>query len=556
MQGNGNNGQYAQGQPMQSMTPEQYAQWQSMQGMPYSPYPQGQPMQSMTPEQYAQWQAMQGMSPEQAAQWQAMQGMPMAQQPAMQQPAMQQPNAWPPVQSPPTGQAAPVPGMTEAQRLQWQAAQLGISPQQLMEWETAQKARAAVKVKLEKKRKRKEKRRQRSTPVRIAQALAIVVILLVAALYVLNNTKGTRPTTAVIQQGTLGTVFAGDALIVRNETVFNDEGVQSIEYVAQEGSVVYRGDVVCYVYSTGYSSKEMATLQDYRDQIKDYQQTLLAAETAYDQKMTRLETDVIQRGLEVRSLVQGARGNLINQESILETAIDQRQKYFRSKYSSDMRLNRLFDDEETQQQRIDGWIKQSAAMQESIISFYTDGYETALTPDQFQKYSPAEVRAMFDGQKPEVAAAERGKTDIYRLVKNDNYAVLMLIKDSVWTPVEGTTYKLMLEQFSNTTADAQVLSYTRANGELLVRLAVMGDVTPVLYMRTCEAELGEYADGLMVPAAAIYTQNGQKGVVRIEADGSQVFIPVTIVSTQGDDVFISAVQTGILGTGQTVRLFY
>jgi hypothetical protein len=114
----------------------------------------------------------------------------------------------------------------------------------------------------------------------------------------------------------------------------------------------------------------------------------------------------------------------------------------------------------------------------------------------------------------------------------------------------------MLEQFSNTTADAQVLSYTRANGELLVRLAVMGDVTPVLYMRTCEAELGEYADGLMVPAAAIYTQNGEQGVVRVEADGTQVFIPITVVSTQGDKVFISAIQTGILGTGQTVRLFY
>lgn len=75
---------------------------------------------------------------------------------------------------------------------------------------------------------------------------------------------------------------------------------------------------------------------------------------------------------------------------------------------------------------------------------------------------------MFAGKKPELAASERGKTDIYRLVKKSNYAVLMLIKDSVWTPVEGTSYKLMLEQFSNTTVDAQVLSYTRASGGLLV----------------------------------------------------------------------------------------
>ena len=75
-------------------------------------------------------------------------------------------------------------------------------------------------------------------------------------------------------------------------------------------------------------------------------------------------------------------------------------------------------------------------------------------------------------------------------------------------------------------------------------------------MRTCQAELGEYADGLVVPASAIYTQNEQQGVVRVEQDGSMVFIPVSVVATQGDKVFISAIQTGVLGKGQTVRLFH
>ncbi len=555
MQGNNGNGPW---------TPEQIAAWQAMQnGAPQ----QNVNMQNMTPEQAAQWQAMQNMTPEQAAQWQAMQAM-----------NAQQTGAWQPVQ-PPWQTATPeqmaaaqgmgqqgmwpganTQGMEEQQRLQWQAAQLGMSPEQLMQWQATQKAKAAVQAKKDRRKQRKERRKERrqnrSKLTRILQALGIVAILIGGALYLLNSMQGSRPTTAVIAEGTLGTIYNGDALIVRDETVYDDESVQSIEYIAEEGSVVYRGDVVCYVYSTGYSSKELTTLQDYRDQIKDYQQTLLASETAYDQKMTRLETIVVQRGLEVRSLVQGARGNLINEESILKDAIDERQQYFRSKYSSDTRLNRLYDDEDTQQKRIDSWIKQRAATQESIISFYTDGFETALTPDNFQTYSPAQVRAMVGGQRPEEDAAERGKTDIYRLVQNDNYAVLMLIDDSVWTPVEGTAYKLKLEQFSNTTVDARVLSYTRANGELLLRLAILGDVTPVLYMRTCEAELGEYADGLIVPKTAIYTQNGQEGVVRVGDDGSQVFIPVNVVSRQGDKVFISSVQTGLLSVGQTVRLFY
>ena len=384
--------------------------------------------------------------------------------------------------------------------------------------------------------------------------IALALIGGVAWYFLKDMVVDTRQSTAVIEMGTLGTSYTGDALIVRNETAYDEEGVQYIDYVAQEGSVVYRGDVVCYVYSTGYSTMEMTTLQDCRDQIKTYQQTLLKSETNFDQKMIRLESDVVERGLEVRSLVQGARGNLINQERILKTAITQRQSYFRSKYSSDMRLNRLYDDESNQQRRIDSWINQTVATQESIVSFYTDGFEYALTPTEYEKYTPSQVRAMINGEKPQTSTAARGRTNLYRLVKQNNYAVLMLVRNTNWNPVEGTTYKLVLEQFSNTVVDAQVLSFTRSGGELLLRLAVIGDVRDVLYMRTCQAQLGEYVDCLQVPEGALYTQNNATGVVVMTAD-NQVFIPVTVLRQEGGKAYIAPIQTGVLTAGQTVRLF-
>ena len=385
-----------------------------------------------------------------------------------------------------------------------------------------------------------------------AAALALVAGL--AWFFLKDQIGQPQLNTAVVESYSLGDTHTGDALIVRNETAYDDEGVQNIEYVAQEGSMVYRGDVICYVYSTGYSSKEMSTLQNYRDQIKDYQQTLLKSETAYDQKMTRLESEVLQRGLEVRSLVQGARGNLLNQENILEAAITQRQSYFRSKYSSDMRLNRLYDDETTQQQRIDSWIKQKVATQESIVSFYTDGFEYALTPSEFEKYTPAEVRSMINGNRPATSTAQRGRSNLYRMVKQNNYAVLMLVEDSVWNPVEGMNLKLVLEQFTDTTVDAQVLSFTRSGGELLLRLAVIGDVTDVLYMRTCRARLGEYVDCLKVPQKALYQKGDQSGVVLV-TDENQVFVPARVLRQEGGYAYITPAQTGTLSSGDRVRLF-
>lgn len=389
----------------------------------------------------------------------------------------------------------------------------------------------------------------------IKALLALAVAGGVAWYFLGNLTGGTGMSTAVVESSVLGSNYTGDALVVRNETAFDEEGVQSIDYVAQEGSVVYRGDVICYVYSTGYSTSEMNALQDYRDQIKEYQQTLLLSETAYDQRMTRLENEVIERGLEVRSLVQGARGNMDNQETILETAITERQNYFRSKYSSDSRLSRLYDDEATQQRRIDGWINQEIATQESIVSFYTDGFEYALSPSTYETYTPAQVRNMINGQIPQTTSAARGRIDLYRLVKQNNYAVLMLVDDNNWNPVEGNTYKLVLEQFTSTVVDAQVLSYTRSGGELLLRLAVMGDVKDVLYMRSCRAQLGEYVDCMSVPEGALYERDGAQCVAVVNTDGQQYLVPVNVLRREGGLAYITAVQTGYLTAGQTVRLF-
>ena len=64
-----------------------------------------------------------------------------------------------------------------------------------------------------------------------------------------------------------------------------------------------------------------------------------------------------------------------------------------------MRLNRLYDDETNQQRRIDSWINQTVATQESIVSFYTDGFEYALTPSEYEKYTPSQVRAMINGER-------------------------------------------------------------------------------------------------------------------------------------------------------------
>ena len=389
----------------------------------------------------------------------------------------------------------------------------------------------------------------------VLRVLFVVCLMGFAGWYAYTALMPSGYQMAYIQAGSIGSTYTGDALIVRNETPYDAEGVTSVDYVAEEGAKVYRGDIICNVYSSGYNAKDVTTLQNYRDQIKEYHRTLINSESTYDQKMSRLENDVLERALEVRSLVHGARGNMINQEEILDTAITTRQNYLRQKYADDQRLSRLYDDEEAQEQRIQSWTKQYSASMESIVSFYSDGYEYGLTSTNFDSYTPSEVRAMFNGQAPEKTTAQKGRTTIYRSVRENSWNVLMLLSEPAWNPIQGETYQLKLEGFDNTVVNATVASFTRASGELLIRLDVHSDVSPVLYMRTCRAELGEYVNSMVVPARAILTQGDKKGVVTVDDQGHQVFVEVMIVSSDAQNAYIASVQQGLLYVGQRVRLF-
>ncbi len=357
-----------------------------------------------------------------------------------------------------------------------------------------------------------------------------------------------------ITSGSLSANHSGDCLIVRNEVPYDAEGVTSVVYEAEEGSTVVRNDFICKVYSSGYSTREMNTLQSYRTSIRDYQKKLIESETTYDAKLNRVTSEVLTYAKAVRDLIGGARGSLENQEELLAQAVQERQTYLKSKYASDQRFSRLFDDELSQTQRIDSWTKHCTATGSGVVSFYADGYEYGLTGANYTTFEPRQVRSMIEGSLPEKSTAQKGKTTIYRMVENGEWYVLFLSDDTDWNPVNGQIYQLQLERFENSAVYAEVINFTRSGGELLVRLKVTGDVRPVLYMRTCGAILGESMSTLCVPERAIYVQDDMTGVVVVNGS-TESFIPVNVIHYDSGNAYFQAIQQGLLFEGMTVLLF-
>lgn len=394
--------------------------------------------------------------------------------------------------------------------------------------------------------------RQRSLMVYLYIGLTVLVIILgVMGITQLINNQEAR--TAIVTIKEQGNAYSGNALIVRDETVYMQEGVTDILYLAGENQTVTRGDAVCTVYTTGFSSREFTQLSTYRKQIKEYLKILRSQSDAPDSRLQLLENTIFDRAIETRALVQGMQGNLLNQESLLAEAITSRYDYLKQKYPDDTKLTRLYDNEKTQVQRINTWTKQYTAPDSGIVSFYTDGLESALNLDTYENYSPQEVRSMYSGRIPETFQRARDSTDIYRLVRPYEWTVLMLADDVKWNPALGDTYQIMIESFDNTTVSGTVSSVTRSGGDLLVRLTVASPVEPVLNIRSCHVQLSTSMITYAVPNSAIVSKEGIMGVVVQFREGLFI-VPVTVVSQDATQTYVVPQNPGHLYEGLSVQL--
>ena len=397
--------------------------------------------------------------------------------------------------------------------------------------------------------------KRRMTPSDIALiVVAMLAVVGFAGWYLYATYAPEAAKVGEIATGNLSANHSGQCLIVRNEVSEYADGVNAIVYEADEGSRITHSSKICRVYTTGYSASAVKQLQEYRDEIRDYQEQLIEGSTIYDGKLERYNGDVMTLAKEIRSLIHGDQGSLTNIEASLTTAVQARQDYLDLKYADDQRYSNMKDDERSQKQRINSWTKPFTSSTDAIVSFYSDGYEQAINGSNYGTFEPNQVREMINGKKPEMASALKGKTAVYRMVKDNEWYVLFLSDDTEWNPVNGETYELQLERFGDTPVTATVMSFTKSGGELLVRLRVVGSVEQVMYLRSCEAVLGESMSTLMVNERAIYEQDGMTGVVIIE-ENTESFIPVNVLLYQDGYAYFQAIQQGLLYEGMHIRLF-
>ncbi len=343
-----------------------------------------------------------------------------------------------------------------------------------------------------------------------------------------------------------------DCIIIRDEPVTVSESTARVEYVAKENSLIETGDTVANLYTTGYSESLLTNLETTRQNIQAYHKTLLA--NIVDADLDRLDTIVNMMALEFKNLITHQTvGNLQTVTEQLETAMVNRQEYLRQNKREDNKLTKLYEEENTRLASIQSWRKVSTANRGGVVSFYLDGYENDLTAGNLNELSIQDVRTVLSGGKLEATEATQ-TNGIYRIVDQDHWYVAILIEGETWTPVVGQEdYYMQMEGFEDLSFNAKVASVQKENGVTLAVFEIDDPMGPLIYKRTGKAQFSITLTGLSVQTKALYNNNGQMGVWVYDVPGG-TFVPVEVLSTDGNLSMIQPLVDGALQLGQTVLI--
>lgn len=362
-----------------------------------------------------------------------------------------------------------------------------------------------------------------------------------------------RPT-ATLAYGEMSSTHPAEAVIIRAEHMFDAENTANLTYFADEGVLVERGTQIAQVYAPGYSQTEITKLNKTQGDIKKQLLSLLS-ESYADSQLQRLDAAIESVTRQIRAVVQmRAAGNMLNLKRQLERAMSDKQNYLRQKYPNDSRLEKLYSDEKAQRKRIESWTVPYIADRQGIVSYYTDGYEKALTTDSAPNMTAADIRSVLARTPPEITAAERALSPVCRLVEPRGFYITLISQDKNWHPADGSVCKVSAAVLGDTVFDATVLSSARSGGDLVVRMYVDADVRPVLDIRQATVAVGEPpVYGIRIPVNALYTQDGQMGVVA-DVNGG-VFVPSAVLARDTQWAIIRPDQEGALYEGMRVRRF-
>ena len=374
-----------------------------------------------------------------------------------------------------------------------------------------------------------------------AAILTVVAIVLVIALQSSLHTA---------KKETLAFEYTAQGVIIRNEKLYKTDVSSRNKLVAEEGASVSKGDVVAEVYTSDYNQSVVDELNACEKKILDYLRNNLLKDVL-NQDLDAIDAQIDELSDEIRSaIISDDSSDLFELYTQLSTLMKQRQEFLRKQVNEDAQLRELYDQEDSLMAQIESWTKYSIAEEDGVVSYYFDGAEASLTPQNMKELSADELLNIQNGKSYYTLASSADAVPLYRLVKpNDWYIAIVTNERIPEFDDRDTAFTVEFTAGSGDGLTAKVADQKEDGGKYIYYLHFDSFSGNLLTPRYVELKISCEYVGLTVPAKAVKTVDGVTGIyikdgagrrfvevdVLIEKDGQACVQPTDITVELGEE---------------------
>lgn len=344
-----------------------------------------------------------------------------------------------------------------------------------------------------------------------------------------------EPDTQIVEFGELSTEKEYECLIVRNERIVKSPSEGIIKYYVEEGEKVEKNYKVSEIYTSDVSDEDREQLKKLNSRIEDIQSS----------KGDLFKIDVDRLNIEINNIVDELRSARIQDDFTklsdlkikLESKIDKKRRVSGDKSFSGANLDRLQGEKNKLETRIKNSILQINSPESGIISYYIDGYEEILTPQNLANI------------KYEFIKGIESNSDKLRYDKVIfNQSIFKITDNTAWYVVIITDFEDANSFEIGKKVSVDILE-SRITGKITDK--IQDDTKSFIIVRTNQYVSGfnnirkanfkvirEHREGLKIHRDSVVERDGEMGVFLLSVNRKAIFRPIKVLGYDDDYVIV------------------
>jgi len=373
----------------------------------------------------------------------------------------------------------------------------------------------------------------------IVIGIAVLAIVAVICFFVFSKNE------IAVKEGNIPFEYEETGILVRDEKLYKAENYGKAVFLAQEGENVTKDTPIAEVYKWGYNDKVSTELLTLQEKIMEYQEQNLL-KNVLSQDITSLNESISAKSKEIKAIINGDKdGNLIDLENELKQLMEQRVTFLDDSVVADDQLKDFYDEETALLERIDGLKQIINAESDGVVSFYFDGAETLLTPDNMLKLSMQNINDILEGRVYTQITDSDAARPLYRLVNNKKCYVMLTTSKKIDEFKQGTAFTVTFKEAPDQQYEAKVINMRDEQSGYIYYFEIDANTSSLINMRMVDMRIQKTFSGSIVPTSAIKTKDNKKGIYIVDGN-EQRFITVNVLITKGTDCVVEPTDSSVV----------